>query len=134
VRALGVLFDPPFLDHSPGMSHGQEPVLVGAFDERQMAVYNFAEGRGGVHAREFLGSWSGKLVCDDYSGYKALFEQSVIEVGRMAHARRQTALGGAARGLIEQLGTLTQGCSSTCGCRACGNRGLLEAPQEPILW
>ena len=22
----------------------------------------------GVHARDFLGSWSGKLVCDDYSG------------------------------------------------------------------
>ena len=29
----------------------------------------------------FLGNWSGKLVCDDYSGYKALFERGVIEVG-----------------------------------------------------
>jgi hypothetical protein len=42
-----------------------------------------------VHAREFLGNWSGKLVCDDYSGYKALFERGVIEVGCMAHARRK---------------------------------------------
>jgi hypothetical protein len=37
----------------------------------------------------FLGSWSGKLVCDDYSGYKALFERGVIEIGCMAHARRK---------------------------------------------
>ena len=59
------------------------------YDERQLVVYDFAEGRGGVHAREFLGTWSGKLVCDDYSGYKALFEQGVIEVGCMAHARRK---------------------------------------------
>jgi transposase len=42
-----------------------------------------------VHARDFLGSWSGKLVCDDYSGYKALFERGVIEAGCMAHARRK---------------------------------------------
>jgi transposase len=59
------------------------------YDERQLVVYDFAEGRGGTHAREFLGSWSGKLVCDDYSGYKALFERGVIEVGCMAHARRK---------------------------------------------
>jgi hypothetical protein len=24
------------------------------------------------HAQEFLGDWRGTLVCDDYSGYKAL--------------------------------------------------------------
>ena len=59
------------------------------YDELQTVIYDFAEGRGGVHAREFLGSWSGKLVCDDYSGYKALFDRGVIEVGCMAHARRK---------------------------------------------
>jgi transposase len=59
------------------------------YDELQTVIYDFAEGRGGVHAREFLGHWSGKLVCDDYSGYKALFERGVIEVGCMAHARRK---------------------------------------------
>src|SRR6516162_4890623 len=38
-----------------------------------------------------VSSWarSGKLVCDDYSGYKALFERGVIEIGCMAHARRK---------------------------------------------
>jgi transposase len=59
------------------------------YDELKTVVYDFANGRGGVHAREFLGAWSGKLVCDDYSGYKALFDRGVIEVGCMAHARRK---------------------------------------------
>ena len=59
------------------------------YDELQMVVYDFAERRGGVHARAFLGPWSGKLVCDDYSGYKALFDRGVIEVGCMAHASRK---------------------------------------------
>jgi transposase len=59
------------------------------YDELQTVIYDFADGRGGVHAREFLGGWSGKLVCDDYSGYKALFERGVIEIGCMAHARRK---------------------------------------------
>jgi transposase len=51
------------------------------YDELQTVIYDFTEGRGGVHARDFLGSWSGKLVCDDYSGYKALFDRGVIEAG-----------------------------------------------------
>jgi transposase len=59
------------------------------YDERQTVIYDFTEGRGGVHARDFLGSWSGKLVCDDYAGYKALFGRGVIEAGCMAHARRK---------------------------------------------
>jgi transposase len=59
------------------------------YDDLQAVVYDFAESRAGVHAREFLGNWSGKLVCDDYSGYKALFERGVIEIGCMAHARRK---------------------------------------------
>jgi transposase len=48
------------------------------YDQLQVVVYDFADGRAGVHAREFLGNWSGKLVCDDYPGYKALFERGVI--------------------------------------------------------
>jgi transposase len=59
------------------------------YDELQTVIYDFADSRAGVHAREFLGHWSGKLVCDDYSGYKALFDRGVIEVGCMAHARRK---------------------------------------------
>ena len=54
-----------------------------------------AEGsRGDHHARTFLGlpserGWRRKLVCDDFSGYKACFELGVTEVGCMAHARRK---------------------------------------------
>src|SRR5882757_9118313 len=59
------------------------------YDELQAVIYDFADSRSGVHAREFLGKWSGKLVCDDYSGYKALFARGVIEIGCMAHARRK---------------------------------------------
>jgi transposase len=59
------------------------------YDELPAVVYDFTDSRSGQHAREFLGSWAGKLVCDDYSGYKALFERGVTEVGCMAHARRK---------------------------------------------
>jgi transposase len=61
------------------------------YDELLAVIYDFAEGRSGHYAREFLHGWTGKLVCDDYSGYKALFEKGrgVTEVGCMAHARRK---------------------------------------------
>lgn len=59
------------------------------YDELAAVVYDFADSRSGQHARDFLGTWSGKLVCDDYSGYKALFERGVTEIGCMAHARRK---------------------------------------------
>jgi transposase len=52
-------------------------------------VFDFAESRGGRHAGEFLGTWRGTLVCDDYSGYKALFRLGITEAGCMAHARRK---------------------------------------------
>jgi transposase len=57
-------------------------------------VFEFAESRGGQHARDFLGlpgegGWRGKLVCDDFSGYKACFEMGVTEAGCLAHARRK---------------------------------------------
>ena len=52
-------------------------------------VYDFAPSRAGEHARTFLKGWAGKLVCDDYSGYKASFGAGVTEIGCMAHARRK---------------------------------------------
>ena len=52
-------------------------------------VYDFCETRAGEHARTFLGDWSGGLVCDDFSGYKASFAEAITEVGCMAHARRK---------------------------------------------
>jgi transposase len=59
------------------------------YDELPVVIYDFAEGRGGEHPRAFLGDWTGKLVCDDYSGYKALFKRGIIEIGCAAHARRK---------------------------------------------
>jgi transposase len=55
----------------------------------QAVVFDFAETRAGEHARSFLEDWRGTLVCDDYSGYKALFRAGVTEAGCMAHARRK---------------------------------------------
>jgi transposase len=60
-------------------------------------VFDFADGRGGQYVRDFLKlsgttakpGWQGKLVTDDFSGYKACFELGVTEVGCMAHARRK---------------------------------------------
>lgn len=53
------------------------------------AIYDFAPTRAGEHARAFLGDWQGKLVCDDYAGYKAGFGNGITEIGCMAHARRK---------------------------------------------
>ena len=55
----------------------------------QAVVYDFSPGRSGEYARNFLGDWKGKLVCDDYGGYKASFALGVTEIGCMAHARRK---------------------------------------------
>ena len=54
-------------------------------------VYDFAESRRNEHPKAFLDKWQGQLICDDYNGYKCLFnqQQAVTEVGCMAHARRK---------------------------------------------
>ncbi|MGM8933639.1 IS66 family transposase [Pseudomonas neustonica] len=59
------------------------------FSELKATVYDFAPSRAGEHARAFLADWQGKLVCDDYSGYKAGFGKGIVEIGCMAHARRK---------------------------------------------
>jgi transposase len=64
------------------------------YNETRAVVFDFAESRAGLHAREFLGlpgdhGWHGKLVCDDYSGYKQLLTMGVTEAGCLAHARRK---------------------------------------------
>jgi transposase len=66
----------------------------GAFEDLRAVVYDFCESRSGEHARHFLATgteqaWQGHLVCDDYSAYKALFTQGIVEAGCMAHARRK---------------------------------------------
>jgi transposase len=59
------------------------------YSELRTVVYDFADSRAGEHARAFLAGWQGKLVCDDYSGYKAGFQQGITEIGCAAHARRK---------------------------------------------
>ena len=59
------------------------------FSELNTVVYDFAPNRSGEHARTFLQGWRGKLVCDDFAGYKASFSQGITEIGCMAHARRK---------------------------------------------
>lgn len=65
-----------------------------AWSPDRLVVFDFAEGRAGRYPAQFLGhpgegAWRGTLVCDDYSGYKALFANGVTEAGCMAHARRK---------------------------------------------
>ena len=61
----------------------------GAFEEVKAVVYDFTETRSGKNAEAFLGAWRGKLLCDDYSGYKATLAKGVTECGCWAHARRK---------------------------------------------
>ena len=62
---------------------------IGAFEPIKAVIYDFADSRAGKHAQEFLDTWRGTLVCDDYAGYKALIADGVTEAGCMAHARRK---------------------------------------------
>ena len=59
------------------------------FDGVHAVVYDFADSRAAAHPKQFLEGWAGKLVCDDYSGYKGLFADGVTEIGCLAHARRK---------------------------------------------
>src|SRR5690625_4722542 len=62
----------------------------GAFESLKAVIYDFAPSRAGEHARAILGNWRGKLVVDDYGGYKKTVSQDgVTEIGCMAHARRK---------------------------------------------
>lgn len=44
------------------------------FADIRAVIYDFAESRAGENARRFLEAWQGKLVCDDFSGYKEGFK------------------------------------------------------------
>lgn len=82
------------------------------YADTKAVVYDFAPTRAGEHARRFLEGWQGKLICDDYSGYKASFGQGITEIGCMAHARRkffelhETNKSTLAAAALEQIGRL----------------------------
>jgi hypothetical protein len=48
----------------------------GAIEDMKAVVYDFADSRAGQHAQDFLDEWRGALVCDDYSGYKAMLPRA----------------------------------------------------------
>ena len=81
----------PMQDPGSGKTHRAYlwSYCTGQFESNRIVVYDFAESRAGKHAMAFLGEWRGALVCDDYSGYKALIAQGVTEAGCLAHARRK---------------------------------------------
>ena len=60
-----------------------------AFEDTKAVVYDFCDSRAGAHARAFLEQWQGTLLTDDFSGYKQLYTQGIIEAGCWAHARRK---------------------------------------------
>ncbi|OIQ88537.1 transposase IS66 family protein [mine drainage metagenome] len=79
----------PVAELAPG--HGKtHRAYVWVYGAGDTVVYDYCGSRGGEHARAFLGGWSGTLVVDDFSGYKALFAAgSIREAGCWAHARRK---------------------------------------------
>jgi hypothetical protein len=90
--------EPPVAMLKPGDGKTHRAYLwayaPGAFEDMRAVVYDFCESRSGEHARRFLGhgtdkAWKGSLICDDFSGYKALIASGVTEVGCLAHARRK---------------------------------------------
>ena len=78
---------------SPGKKRTQKAYVwayaTTRFAPIQGVVYDFRASRAGKEARQFLAGWTGKLICDDYSGYKAGFRQGITEIGCLAHARRK---------------------------------------------
>jgi transposase len=66
----------------------------------RIVVFDYQKGRGGEHARHFLGDWQGHLMVDDYVGYKILFAAdrkgldkqalvACVELACFAHVRRK---------------------------------------------
>jgi transposase len=62
---------------------------LGVNEDLKAVIYGFAEDRSGDNARNFVGKWRGCLVCNNFSGYKAVIANGVTEVGCMAHVRRK---------------------------------------------
>ncbi|KAB2968092.1 MAG: IS66 family transposase [Zoogloea sp.] len=54
-----------------------------------IVVFDYQTSRSGQHARDFLQGWQGRLMVDDYGGYKELFRQGVTELAGLAHCRRK---------------------------------------------
>lgn len=63
----------------------------------------------------FLTGWSGKLVCDDFSGYKALFDHGVVAILERpwrGNGDRITALKRAEGPVLKRSGLCVRGSAS----------------------
>ena len=59
-------------------------------EDPAIVVFDYQPGRAGANAVNFLGTWKGALMVDDFSGYKVLFRgEAVTELACLAHARRK---------------------------------------------
>ena len=109
------------------------------FADINAVVYDFAPNRAGENARRFLQSWKGKLICDDFSGYKASFRNGITEIGCMAHARRkffdlhaanQSTL---AEYVLEQISLLYRIEQQVKELSDTERQGIRQAQSKPIL-
>ena len=60
---------------------------AGKYEEHSNILFEYSPTRNGENARNFLGAYSGYVVCDGYDGYNKLTE--AIRCGCWAHARRK---------------------------------------------
>jgi transposase len=77
------------LDPGAGKTHRAYLFAYRSAGGRPRVVFDFCLSRSGKHAAAFLKDYRGALMVDDYSGYKALFETGITELGCWAHARRK---------------------------------------------
>jgi transposase len=77
------------LDPGAGKTHRAYLFTYRSADSHtDITVFDYCQTRSGENARNFLGTYTGALMVDDFGGYKALFP-TVTELGCWAHARRK---------------------------------------------
>ena len=109
------------------------------FDPLQAVIYEFAPSRAGKHARAFLKDWQGKLVCDDFAGYKAGFEQGMTEIACWAHARRKfydlhaSGKSTIAEQALDYIGQLYEIESETKALTATERQTIRQARATPVI-
>lgn len=50
------------------------------YSARKTVVYDFSPSRAGEHALNFLGPGNGKLICDDFAGYKPVSRKASLKL------------------------------------------------------
>ena len=62
------------------------------YDDLKAVIYDLTVGHSGQYSRTFLGDWRGKMICDDYAGYKACFTQGCCTTEVALFAPRYQAI------------------------------------------